>query len=125
MEWLTCIKASIDYIENHIKESINIDDVADQCHVSSYYLQVGFQIMTGYSIGEYSYLQVARTIYGEEDENGVDRTQEREYRSLEQIQDNYPKYILSLDYLLQRRSGILHKNIADMMSKNEGFTGLN
>ena len=75
--------------------------------------------------GEYSYLQVARTIYGEEDENGVDRTQEREYRSLEQIQDNYPKYILSLDYLLQRRSGILHKNIVDMMSKNEGFTGLN
>jgi predicted AAA+ superfamily ATPase len=75
--------------------------------------------------GEYSYLQVARTIYGEEDENGVDRTQEREYRSLERIQDNYPKYILSLDYLLQRRSGILHKNIVDMMSKNEGFTGLN
>ena len=53
MEWLTCIKASIDYIENHIKESISIDDVADQCHISSYYLQVGFQIMTGYSIGEY------------------------------------------------------------------------
>lgn len=75
--------------------------------------------------GEYSYLQVARTIYGEEDANGVDRTQEREYRSLEQIQDNYPKYILSLDYLLQRRSGILHKNIVDLMSKNEGFTGLN
>ncbi|MBQ7249740.1 MAG: hypothetical protein IJS37_00100 [Bacilli bacterium] len=24
--------------------------------------------------GEYPYLQVARTIYGEEDENGVDRT---------------------------------------------------
>lgn len=33
MEWLTCIKASIDYIENHIKESINIDDMADQCHL--------------------------------------------------------------------------------------------
>ena len=75
--------------------------------------------------GEYSYLQVARTIYGEEDEKGVDRTQERECRSLEQIQDNYPKYILSLDYLLQRRSGIFHKNIVDLMSKNEGFTGLN
>ncbi len=75
--------------------------------------------------GEYAYLQVARTIYGEEDENGVDRTQEREYRSLEQIQDNYPKYILSLDYLLQRRSGILHKNIVDLMSKNGGLTGLN
>ena len=55
----------------------------------------------------------------------ADRTQEREYRSLERIQDNYPKYILSLDCLLQRRSGILHKNIVDLMSKNGGLTGLN
>ncbi|MBQ7249732.1 MAG: hypothetical protein IJS37_00055 [Bacilli bacterium] len=75
--------------------------------------------------GEYPCLQVARTIYGEEDENAVDRTQEREYRSLEQIQDNYPKYILSLDNLKQSRSWILHKNIVDPMSKNGGLTGLN
>ena len=54
----------------------------------------------------------------------IDRTQEREYRSLEQIQDNDPKYILSLDDLLQSRSGIFHKNIVDLMSKNEGLTGL-
>ena len=72
-----------------------------------------------------SYKYGDRGFYGEEDENGVDRTQEREYHSLEQIQDNYPKYILSLDYLLQRRSGILHKNIVDLMSKNGGLTGLN
>lgn len=53
MEWLTCIKSSIDYIEKHIKESINVEDIANNSYVSSYYLQVGFQIMTGYSIGEY------------------------------------------------------------------------
>lgn len=53
MEWLSCIKASIDYIENHIKENISIEDVANNSYVSSYYLQVGFNIMTGYSIGEY------------------------------------------------------------------------
>ena len=53
MEWLTCIKTSIDYIESHIKENISIDDVASNSYVSSYYLQVGFNIMTGYSIGEY------------------------------------------------------------------------
>lgn len=53
MEWLTCIKTSIEYIENHIKENINLDDIATNSCVSSYYLQVGFNIMTGYSIGEY------------------------------------------------------------------------
>lgn len=53
MEWLTCIKSSIDYIEDHIKENISIEEVAKNSYVSSYYLQVGFQVMTGYSIGEY------------------------------------------------------------------------
>lgn len=53
MEWLSCIKASIDYIEDHIKENISIQDIANNSYVSSYYLQVGFNIMTGYSIGEY------------------------------------------------------------------------
>ena len=53
MEWLKCIKSSINYIEEHIKENISIEDIATNSYVSSYYLQVGFQIMTGYSIGEY------------------------------------------------------------------------
>ena len=53
MEWLTCIKSSIDYIERNIKETLSIDDIAKNAFVSSYYLQVGFQVMTGYSIGEY------------------------------------------------------------------------
>ena len=70
---------------------------------------------------KYSYVQVARTIYGEEDEQGVDKTQEREYRSLEQIHDNYPKYILSLDYLLQQRNGIIHENIINFMVDNKVF----
>ena len=70
---------------------------------------------------DYEYVQVARTIYGEEDEQGRDKTEEREYRPLEKIQDNYPKYVLSLDFLLQKRNGILHKNLIQMMENNEGF----
>lgn len=70
---------------------------------------------------KYSYVQVARTIYSDEDENGVDRTQEREYRSLEKIKDNYPKYILSMDRLIQNRSGIIHKNLIKFMINNENF----
>ena len=68
----------------------------------------------------YSYVQVAMTIYSEE-ENGIDRTQEREYRPLEQIEDNYPKYVLSLDYLMQKRGGIIHENIVNFMSESKDF----
>ena len=70
---------------------------------------------------KYSYVQVARTIYSDEDENGIDKTQEREYRSLEKIKDNYPKYILSMDRLLQNRSGIIHENLIKFMKNNENF----
>ena len=64
---------------------------------------------------KYSYVQVAYTILGSKE------TEDREYRPLEQIQDNYPKYVLSLDYLLQNRSGIIHKNIVNLISENSDF----
>lgn len=53
MEWLTSIKSGIDYIEKNIKTIKSVDEVSSFLGVSSYYLQTGFQIMTGYSIGEY------------------------------------------------------------------------
>ena len=70
---------------------------------------------------EYSYVQVARTIDNDNfDENGKNITEEREYRSLEGIADGYPKYLLTMDKLLQKRSGIKHLNIIDMMLDNSG-----
>ena len=37
------------------------------------------------------------------------------------IKDNYPKYVMTTDYLLQKRNGIIHANIIDFMGKeNEG-----
>ena len=53
MEWLTCIRAAIDYIESHLEENISAQDVANQVYLSSFFLQRGFSLMTGYGIGEY------------------------------------------------------------------------
>ena len=53
MEWITCIKSAISYMENHLLDIQGPEEVADSVHISSMYLQRGFQIMTGYSIGEY------------------------------------------------------------------------
>lgn len=61
---------------------------------------------------DYCYAQVAMTI-------AERSTEDREYASLEKIKDNYPKYLFTLDPLLQRRNGIIHKNLADFMKNNE------
>ena len=53
MEWLTCIRSAIDYMENHLKDDISAQDVADQVYLSPFFLQRGFALMTGYGIGEY------------------------------------------------------------------------
>lgn len=63
----------------------------------------------------YSYVQVAYTILASTE------TEDREYRSLEQIKDNYPKYVATTDYLLQKRNGIRHISIIEFMKNCERF----
>ena len=64
---------------------------------------------------DYSYIQVAMTIM-----NSID-TEDREYRPLESIKDNYPKYVITRNDLIQHRSGIVHVNIAPFMKENQLF----
>lgn len=64
---------------------------------------------------DYAYVQVAMTIM-----NSME-TEEREYRPLEKIRDNYPKYLLTRNDLIQRRNGIRHFNIAPFMKENRVF----
>ena len=61
---------------------------------------------------QYAYVKVCRTIDNDNyDADGKNLTEEREYAPLEKIADGYPKYLLSLDRLLQQRSGVHHENI--------------
>jgi hypothetical protein len=64
---------------------------------------------------DYSYVQVAMTIM-----NDI-QTEDREYRPLEKIKDNYPKYLLTRNDLIQHRGGIEHYNIAPFMNENRLF----
>lgn len=63
----------------------------------------------------YSYVQVAMTIMSS------NNTEEREYRCLESIKDNYPKYIVTRNDILQNRSGINHVNAPEFMIKDVDF----
>ncbi len=53
MEWLECIRGSIDFMEAHLQDDIGAQDVAAQVCVSPFFLQRGFSLMTGIGIGEY------------------------------------------------------------------------
>ena len=63
----------------------------------------------------YAYIQVAYTILASKE------TEDREYRSLETIKDNYPRYVVTTDSLFQKRSGIAHVNLMDFMKDGRGF----
>lgn len=64
----------------------------------------------------YSYLQVAYTILANRE------TEEREYKSLESITgDNYPKYVITTDKILQTRNGIRHVNLVDFIINRKDF----
>ncbi|MGN0056030.1 MAG: ATP-binding protein [Atopobiaceae bacterium] len=61
------------------------------------------------AFGEYFYIQVAMTI--------ADRaTEDREYRPFEKITDSYPRYLFTLDPLLQQREGVRHLNLMEFIA---------
>ena len=64
---------------------------------------------------QYSYVQVSYTIALSRE------TEDREYKPLESIKDNYPKYVATMDTLLQRRNGIAHINLVDFMKNGKEF----
>ncbi len=122
------------YFLNNVDNKINYGPVLENI-VYNYAASAGYEISIG-KIGDlevdfilrdmdlnYSYVQVARYIdNGNTDaRTGRNITEEREYRPLETIRDNYPKYLLTLDSLLQKRNGIIHENIIDFMLGNKRF----
>lgn len=64
---------------------------------------------------EYSYLQICMTIMSSKE------TEEREYKPLESIKDNYPKYVITRSDPVQHRNGIIHKNMPDLMRNGKLF----
>ena len=63
----------------------------------------------------YAYVQVSYTIM-------ISRqTEDREYKPLESSPDNYPKYLMTTDALLQKRNGIRHVNLIEFLKQGQTF----
>lgn len=65
---------------------------------------------------DYAYAQVAMTITADK------ATEDREYNPLEKIRDNYPKFVLTRNDIIQRRNGIIHENLPDFMKRCRAFS---
>lgn len=71
MEWTESLKRAVRYMEQHLLEDIDVEDVAASVFMSPFYFQKGFSIMTGYSVGEYIrqrrlYLAALDTVAGQQ-----------------------------------------------------------
>ena len=53
MDWVDVINETLSYLEKNIMTVQSPKEVAMEVHVSSSYLQNSFQMITGYTIGEY------------------------------------------------------------------------
>lgn len=53
MDWICGIQNAIDYIEDHLTEEIDYEEVAKRSFSSSYHFQRVFGILCGYTLGEY------------------------------------------------------------------------
>lgn len=53
MNWIQCLSKAIHYIEKHLTDDINIDEVSSQSYASSSHFQLIFHLVMGMTIGEY------------------------------------------------------------------------
>lgn len=72
-------------------------------------LECDFILQRNFS--EYNYVQVCMTMMNSRE------TEDREFAPLEKIRDNYPKFVLTRNDVIQHRNGIIHKNMPEMMSE--------
>lgn len=53
MDWISGIQRAIDYIEDHLTETIDYETAAAQCFSSVYHFQRIFSLLCGFTLGEY------------------------------------------------------------------------
>lgn len=53
MKWTEALNRTIAFAEAHLRERLTVADLANAAGISAFHLQRGFQIITGFSLGEY------------------------------------------------------------------------
>ena len=53
MDWVMGMQRAIDYVEAHITEDLDYDEIARQSYSTAYHFQRMFGLLCGYTLGEY------------------------------------------------------------------------
>jgi len=53
VNWIQCLSNAIRYIEGHITDEINIDEISSGSYTSSSHFQLVFHLVMGITVGEY------------------------------------------------------------------------
>jgi AraC-like DNA-binding protein len=53
VNWIQCLSKALQYIENHLTDTIDIDDISTQTYASSSHFQLVFHLVMGMTVGEY------------------------------------------------------------------------
>ena len=113
------------YYSQNTDNRINYGPVLENV-IYSYLKSKNYKLSVGYigklecdfiaraNYDDYYYIQVSKDI---SDKN----TEEREYRPFYMIKELYPRYLFTMDLLLQKRDGINHVNIVDFIYNNKNL----
>lgn len=53
MDWISGIQKAVDYVEVHITEDLDYNEIAKQAYSSPFHFQRIFSILCGYTLGDY------------------------------------------------------------------------
>lgn len=53
MNWIQCLSKAVQFIEEHLTDEINIDEISSESYASSSHFQLIFHLVMGMTIGEY------------------------------------------------------------------------
>lgn len=111
------------YYSQNTDNRINYEPVLENV-IYAYLKSKNYKLSVGYignlecdfiarkNYDDYFYIQVSKDISNKE-------TEEREYKPFYMIKEMYPRYLFTMDMLLQKRGGINHVNIVDFIYNNK------
>ncbi len=113
------------YYSQNTDNRINYEPVLENV-MYSYLKSKNYKLSVGYigkfecdfiaraNYDDYYYIQVSKDISNKD-------TEEREYRPFYMIKELYPRYLFTMDMLLQKRDGVNHVNIVDFIYNNKNL----
>lgn len=95
MDWITGIQNAINYIENHLTEELDYEEIAKEGFASSFHFQRVFNALCGYTVGEYvrnRRLSLAGTDFATTDEKVIDIAAKYGYENPESFSKAFQKF---------------------------------